>query len=45
MQDMVLQQNTSWEIPHGEYVQILNVNDNNWMTTSNIGADADHINI
>ena len=45
LQDTVLQQNKSWEIPKGEYVQIFNVNDNHWVTTSNIGADANHINI
>ena len=45
MQDTMLQQNMSWDIPTNEYVQIFNISNNHWVTTSNIGAAPDTINI
>ena len=37
LQDTLLQQNFSWDIPSSELVQVLHVNSNHWITVSNIG--------
>ena len=38
LQDTLLQQNFSWDIPSSEFVQVLHVNGNHWITISNIGV-------
>ena len=41
MYDPVLQQNLTWPIPTSEFVQIVHVDGNHWITVSNIGASRD----
>ena len=36
--DPVLQQNMSWDVPEGEFIQILNKDNCHWLTVSNIGC-------
>ena len=36
LQDTLLQQNLSWKVPTSDYVQILNADQNHWITITNI---------
>ena len=45
LQDTLLQQNFSWDIPTSEFVQILHVNGNHWITISNIGVPDSSVNV
>ena len=36
LQDTVLQQNFSWNLPTSQYVQFLHINGNHWITITNI---------
>ena len=38
LQDTLLQQNLSWDVPTGEFVQILHTEGNHWITISNINV-------
>ena len=38
LQDTLLQQNLSWDVPTGEFVQILHNEGNHWITISNINV-------
>ena len=38
LQDTLLQQNLSWDVPTGEFVQILHIEVNHWITISNINV-------
>ena len=38
LQDTLLQQNFSWDIPTSDFVQVLHVNGNHCITISNIGV-------
>ena len=40
-----LGQTLAFTIQHGEFVQILNVSNNHWITISNIGCQSGHINV
>ena len=39
LNDPTLQQNNSWPVPSAEFIQIINANNNHWITISNIGCD------
>ena len=45
LQDTLLQQNFSWDIPSSEFVQVLHVNGNHWITISNIGLSDRSVNV
>ena len=45
LQDTLLQQNFSWDIPTSEFVQVLHVNGNHWITISNIGVSDNSVNV
>ena len=45
LQDTLLQQNFSWDIPSSEFVQVLHVNGNHWITISNIGVSDQSVNV
>ena len=45
LQDTLLQQNFSWDIPSSEFLQILHVNGNHWITISNIGVSDNSVNV
>ena len=45
LQDTLLQQNFSWDIPSFEFVQVLHVNGNHWITISNIGVSDQCVNV
>ncbi|XP_068226874.1 uncharacterized protein [Palaemon carinicauda] len=45
LQDLTLQQNQRFDIPVSEFIQILNVNGNHWVTVSNIGCENGSVNI
>ena len=45
LQDTLLQQNFSWDIPYSEFVQVLYVNGNHWLTISNIGVSDQNVNV
>ena len=45
LQDTLLQQNFWWDIPTSEFVQILHVNGNHWITISNIGVSDNSVNV
>ena len=38
LQDTLLQQNLSWNVPTGEFVQVLHIEGNHWITISNINV-------
>ena len=38
LQDTLFQQNLSWDVPTGEFVQILHTEGNHWITISNINV-------
>ena len=42
LQDTLLQQNFSWDIPSSEFVQVLHVNGNHWIT---IGLSDSSVNV
>ena len=44
-QDTLLQQNFSWAVPSSEFVQVLHVNGNHWITISNIGISDNSVNV
>ena len=44
-QDTLLQQNFSWDIPTSEFVKVLHVNGNHWITISNIGVSDSSVNV
>ena len=41
LQDTLLQQKCSWDVPNGEFVQILHVKGNHWISFSNINTEID----
>lgn len=45
LQDVLLQQRKSWKPTGEDYIQIFQVNNNHWLTTSTIGSDKDTIRI
>ena len=45
LQDTLLQQNFSWDIPTSDFVQVLHVNGNHWITISNIGVSDNSVNV
>ena len=45
LQDTLLQQNFSCDIPSSEFVQVLHVNGNHWITISNIGVSDQSVNV
>ena len=40
-----LEQNFSWDIPSSEFLQVLHVNGNHWITISNIGLSDSSVNV
>jgi len=45
LQSTILGETLAFDIPKGEFVQILNVSGCHWITVSNIGCQPGHINI
>ena len=45
LQYTLLQQNFSWNIPSFEFVQVLHVNGNHWITIRNIGLSDCSVNV
>ena len=45
LQYTLLQQSFSWDIPSSEFVQVLHVNGNHWITISNIGLSDSSVNV
>ena len=45
LQDTVLQQNCSWKVPINEFVQLLHVEGNHWISISNIGEKENCVNL
>ena len=45
LQDPVLQQNFSWNVPKGDFVQVLHVGHCHWITISNIGQSKGNIGV
>ena len=45
LQNPVLQQNLSFQVLRGEFVQIIHVRNNHWCTVSNVGCDEGVVNV
>ena len=45
LQDPVLQQNLSFQVHRGEFVQIIHVRNNHWCTVSNVGCNEGVVNV
>ena len=45
LESVALGQTLAFTVQHGEFVQILNVSNNHWITISNIGCKSGHINV
>ena len=45
LQDTLLKQNFSLDIPSSEFVQVLHINGNHWITISNIGNSVQSVNV
>ena len=45
LQDALLQQNFSWDIPSSEFLQVLYVNGYHWITISNISVFDQSVNV